>query len=60
MFKNFRKFCSKVDEFIAILYRINDFLMRIDENAHNVTEILKQEQEKLKLLDEKERFLDVD
>lgn len=60
MFKAFKKFCSHVDELIAILYRINNFLMTIDENAHNVTKILQEEQAKLKLLDEKEKFLNAD
>ena len=60
MFKAFKKFCSHVDELIAILYRINNFLMTIDSNAHHVTEILQQEQEKFKLLEEKEKFLNAD
>lgn len=60
MFKAFKKFCSHIDEIIEILYKINSFLMTIDANAHSVTEILKQEQEKLKLLEEKEKFLHAD
>ena len=60
MFKAFKKFCSHIDEILAILYRVNNFLMTIDKNAHNVTKILEEEQAKLKLLEEKEKFYNAD
>lgn len=60
MLKAFKKFCSHVDEIISILYRINSFLMSIDAHAHEVSKIVEQEQEKIKLLEEKERFLNAD